>query len=123
MTCRVAAITLAVKNVAPVQAFYEAVLGVEFSVRRVAGFDVAEAEVSPLKLRLVPRALADVHAEENLHQLTFVVPDAQRAKSAALAHGGTLAGEPQVTAGGVRWGVRDPDGNSIELMDAGQPAR
>ncbi|MEZ0229836.1 MAG: VOC family protein [Planctomycetota bacterium] len=104
---RLAAITIAVTDMDRMARFYREVLGLELRLRRMGPFELITANLNGLELQLCPREVAGITAEQNRHQLRFVVPDVERALRAAKEAHGTLMEHNA---------VRDPDGNSIELV-------
>ncbi|HLO02268.1 MAG TPA: VOC family protein [Symbiobacteriaceae bacterium] len=113
-------ITIAVGDQARMVAFYGQLFQTTFTAIDCGSFTLHRGEVAPgLELQLCPKAVAGIAATQNIHQLRFVVPDLGRYLAAAVDAGGELLGAV-TSEGGRRTGsLRDPDGNSLELIAEG----
>jgi predicted enzyme related to lactoylglutathione lyase len=115
---RLAAMTLAATDVAGMVAFYNAVFGCELVAKPAFGTTLYEGQLAGIKLVVCPNEVAGVNAEQNRHQLRFEVAGLAGMVARVLAAGGALKGEAGETAD-QRWAaVVDPDGNTIELVEA-----
>jgi predicted enzyme related to lactoylglutathione lyase len=111
-------ITIATGETEKMAAFYAAVFGAELREVPAYGTGIWVGKLGSLEVMLCPKVVAGITAKENTIQLRFVVPDVQAAMTKAGEHGGMALGEPFPHAGRVMGAIRDPDGNSIELISA-----
>lgn len=88
-------------------AFYQRVFNAGLRERQVGAFALFVGDFAGVRLTLCPKALAGIDATQNIHQLTIAVADVEATIALAEQHGGSALGESA---------VRDPDGNSIELI-------
>lgn len=68
------------------------------------------------ELLFCPNSIAEVNAEKNRFQLTLVVDDIDAAIKQALDAGGSLYDDRTETDAQIACGIKDPDGNSFELV-------
>lgn len=116
---RIDRVTIAVGDQERMVNFYSRLFQMSFTAIEVGGFTLHRGQMAPgLELQLCPKALAGIGATQNIHQLRFVVDDLGGYLASAVDAGGELIGE-LTSEGGRRLGsVRDPDGNSLELIAA-----
>lgn len=112
--------TLATNNMPAMTNFYDAVFNAELQTQARFGTTLYEGRLGDLRLVLCPNEIAGVKAEQNRHQLRFGVKDIAATMRLALANGATLLNEVVEQDGVQLAAVRDPDGNSIEFMQAGK---
>ncbi|MEM7457666.1 MAG: VOC family protein [Planctomycetota bacterium] len=110
-------ITIAVDDMEASVKFYSNLLAAEFEDVELAGFTLKNADTGSFEILLCPRELAQVHEDinNNTVQVRFVIEDVESAHERGLADGGTEISAPAESGGRVQSGLRDPDGNSIEL--------
>ncbi len=104
MAAKIDKVTIAVKNMDAMAAFYTKALGAE--LKKIG--PTVTGRLGDVKLLLCPREIAGVTAEQNTIQLRFVVRDLAKTMTAALDAGGEKIDDVS---------VRDPDGNSIEFAE------
>jgi catechol 2,3-dioxygenase-like lactoylglutathione lyase family enzyme len=106
---RLAGLTIAVLNLEAMAEFYGRVFGAMLDRREVGGGFALYAGrfAGGISLQLCPKGLAGIEASQNLHQLTIEVDDVAATVVLATRYGGSALGASA---------VRDPDGNSIELV-------
>ncbi len=105
-------ITIATKDTDKMIAFYTKTFGAEIK----KGDPISGGKIGTLQIVLCPREVAGVKAEQNTIQLRFVVADIEKTVKAAFEAGGTKI-DPITDSGTAKHAsVRDPDGNSIELI-------
>ena len=68
-------------------------------------------------LLLCPNFIAEVDARQNRFQFDIIVEDLDGVASRAVAAGGTMIADRSETPTATAWGVRDPDGNSLVLIE------
>lgn len=112
-------ITVATFDMKAMVKFYSRVFDTSLEPKVAYGTTLYEGSLADLNLLLCPHDIAKVEAEQNRHQLRFVVNDVEEMMRRAWDAGGSLMGEIVEDAGEKIAGVRDPDGNTIEFR---QPA-
>ncbi len=110
--------TLATINMPAMKNFYEAVFNADLQAQALFGTTLYAGKLGDLGFVLCPNEIAGVKAERNRHQLRFSVNDIAAIMRSALANGATRLNEIVEQDGVQLAAVRDPDGNSIEFMQA-----
>jgi predicted enzyme related to lactoylglutathione lyase len=111
----ISSIAIRVCNVEAMSSFYSEAFQVQFREVNTYGIPSQFGEVGGITLKLVPiRDDADFTGFP-FHQPGFTVPDVEAVVAIALKHGGRLEGGIIRRGGQTQAGVRDPDGNTIEL--------
>jgi catechol 2,3-dioxygenase-like lactoylglutathione lyase family enzyme len=96
-------------------AFYNAVFDSGLRPFRAGGAVFWRGNLAGVNLLLCPNEIAGVDARQARHQLLVAVPDLEAARRLAVQAGGTVE-SPDGSSGTAI--VRDPDGNTIELIEA-----
>lgn len=109
-------ITIATGDTPKMAAFYAAVFGVELRPVEAMDTTIWVGGVDGVEFLLCPKIVAGITARENNIQLRFVVADVSATVAAAEAHGGCSLGDVVAHEGRAMGAIRDPDGNSIELV-------
>lgn len=109
-------LTLAAVDMDAMVRFYDHVLGTNLRPFPAFGTTLWRGELAGVNLLLCPNEIAGVDARQSRHQLLIAVPDLRAAAGLATANGGS-ADSPQKSAGRTTLVVRDPDGNTIELIE------
>lgn len=109
-------VVLAATDVAAVVRFHNLVFGAELTP--LDGPDSFHlGDLAGIPLVICPNEIAGVVAEQNRQQFRIAVADLDRAAEAVLEAGGSVIQDE--TADDRRiLGVRDPDGNTYELVTA-----
>lgn len=111
-------ITLAVNDMEKMIAFYNAAFDAELtSSQGFGGYTFAHGQLAGIPLMMCPNSLAGVVAEQNRHQFRFMVENLEQTLKLVTDSGGHQINPIQVENGRRVCGVRDPDGNSIELIE------
>jgi catechol 2,3-dioxygenase-like lactoylglutathione lyase family enzyme len=110
----ITSITLAAHDAAAAADFYNAVFDAGLSAFAAYGATLYRGHLGGVRLVICPNTIAGVRAEQNRHQITIQVPNLAAALEAAYASGGSVdeGDDPQQVV------VRDPDGNTIVLVEA-----
>lgn len=116
-----ASVALRVSGMEAMEAFYREAFGARFRTVETSGLASRFGEIDGLTLKLVPLREAPDFDGYPVHQLGFVVDDLDRVIEAALRHGGRIESEARRVDVGRTAAVRDPDGNSIEVVEPGSP--
>ena len=110
--------TIAVHDYDAMRDFYAAVCCIEWmEVELAPGMSILRVELAGLMIQLCPASVAGVTAGDFRHQLRFVVGDLAAAIVAGEAEGGQLHGERVETETMRYAAMRDPDGNTLELIE------
>lgn len=109
-------ITLAVRDSKRMYEFYRLVLGAELKPLSTPAGTYYTGKLGPFELMLVPQDIAGIVAEDNRHQLGFVIESPENLDALIEQHGGSVLDELIGTDGATVVVARDPDGNSIELL-------
>lgn len=117
---RLVGVTIAAARIDELAHFYRGVVGAVLTAHEDGGVRFFRGTAGDIELQIFPKEVARISAVENLHQLRFAVADLDAAVNAVRAAGGELQGDVIVGPLGRLVCVRDPDGNTVELVE---PAR
>lgn len=110
-------ITIAVSDMKMMEKFYSAVFGIEFKKHEMGDFYLLSGMADSIQIMLCPKEMAGIEVDQNNIQLRFAIDDIEKVLKAGLQNFGTLIEELQ-KQGKVKFAsLRDPDGNSIELVE------
>jgi predicted enzyme related to lactoylglutathione lyase len=109
-------ITLAATDLQAMKTFYEQVFQAGFEVQQTPAGAFYHGQIAGLALTLVPNSIAQVRAEQNRLQLSFLVADLEATLSKAELAGGERHGEMIAGPQGKQAAMLDPDGNTIEFL-------
>lgn len=110
-------ITLASTHTAAMVAFYNSVFDASLVPIAAHGSTLYRGSLAGIALLLCPNEIAGVQAEQNRHQLRFRVSDLAQVLERVQAAGGTVDADQGDTQT-ARAAVRDPDGNTLEFVQA-----
>jgi predicted enzyme related to lactoylglutathione lyase len=113
-------ITIAVGRMDEMVEFYEKVFGISFRAFEAFGGQLNTAKMGSMELLLCPKKIAQVEADINTIQLRFVVADVVQSLKDGLKSGGKQLSDVQEQDGMLLAALRDPDRNSLELIQASQ---
>lgn len=109
--------TLATTHTAAMVAFYNSVFDANLVPVAAYGSTLYKGALAGIALLFCPNEIAGVQAEQNRHQLRFTVPDLEQVLASVRAAGGSVDADQSGDQTG-RAVVRDPDGNTIEFVQA-----
>ncbi|MCP4632267.1 MAG: VOC family protein [candidate division Zixibacteria bacterium] len=109
-------ITIAVEKIEETVKFYNAILELELKSYDVEGNKLYGGKFGEIELLFCPKSFAGIEADENTIQLRFVVPDIKKSMEKGVRSGGTVMNEIYEHEGVSYSSLRDPDGNSLELI-------
>lgn len=112
-------ISMAVTDMDKMVAFYNGVL--EANLTAVPAFgDMGfyVGSILGIEVMMVPNGIAGVHAQQNRQQLRITVSNLDVIAQKVIDHGGSLQDDIQVTPEGKLAAAVDPDGNTIEFLEA-----
>lgn len=114
---RIDKVVIAVTDLDRMGTFYVEVFGAKLKDVDLGGAKLKAGTLGSLEFVLCPKEVAGVQADQNTIQLRFVVEDITRAVEAATKAGGQVIDAVRSADGAKTAAVRDPDGNSVELIE------
>ncbi len=112
--CTLVKITLAATNVSEMVAFYNAVLNAGLVALETMP-DFYRGRLGSVTLIVCPNEVAGVDATQNRQQLCFAIDGLTSRVEAGLQNGGKLM---STNSNETHYYLIDPDGNTLELMEA-----
>ena len=106
--------TIAITNMPEMVEFYNNVFDAQIKAIESSPFYVGQ--LAGMELLFCPNFITEIEAEKNRIQFRFVVNDVEAIVERARRGGGAEYGEQRTTETSINWGIVDPDGNSIELI-------
>ncbi|MEO1165558.1 MAG: VOC family protein [Chloroflexota bacterium] len=106
--------TVAVTKMDAMVEFYNLVFDAD--IMPVEGTPFYRGVLAGVSLLFCPNSITNINAEKNRIQWQITVDDVRGLVAKAETHGGTAYGECHESDSMIAWGIADPDGNSIELM-------
>lgn len=113
---RIDKVVIAVSDLGRMETFYVGVFDAKLRDVDLGGAKLKAGTLGGMEFILCPKEVAGVKADQNTIQLRFVVEDIASAVEAATMAGGQIIDEIRSAEGAKTASVRDPDGNSIELI-------
>ncbi len=107
-------LTVATTHTEEMIQFYNAVFNARLEV--ISGSPLYRGKLSGMELIFCPNTIVGIEAEKNRIQLRLIVDDLETVIRQAESNGGGAYGERMEEESRIGWGIHDPDGNSIELM-------
>lgn len=109
-------ITLATTHTTEMVKFYNTLFSAELCPTDAYGTTLYNGALAGIPLVICPNEIAGVNAEQSRHQLTLRVDDLSALLSQVEPVGGTIETSALYTLTNVI--LRDPDGNTIEVVQA-----
>ena len=109
-------ITLATTHLPEMVKFYSTIFGTTFQTTEVYGGTLYHGTLAGIPLIICPNDIAGVEAKQSRHQLTFRVPDLLGLLQIVEIAGGGIDTAPAESV--ISAILRDPDGNTIEIIQA-----
>jgi len=110
-------ITMAITNMEEMVQFYQNVLPLKLYPEVRGDYTIYLGKVGDVEIIFCPKEIAGVNAAINTIQVRFVVPNVGKAFKNGLAGEGLEISNPQEIGGDIHAALRDPDGNSLELIE------
>lgn len=107
-------LTIATTSTQAMIAFYNAVF--DAHLEPVPDSPLYAGKLSDLELVFCPNTIVGIKADKNRIQFRLIVDDIESIVQLAEANGGRAYGERTADHTQLAWGIHDPDGNSIELL-------
>jgi len=114
---RIDKITIAVENVTGTTAFYSRTFNIGLQEINCGDFSMYVGMMADIQLLFCPKTIAGITATENTVQLRFVVEDIEETIANCSQSGGEVIAELQIDDKAKTVAFRDPDGNSIEVIE------
>lgn len=108
--------TLATTHTNEMVKFYNALFGTELQPTEAYGTVLFHGNLAGIPLVICPNEIAGVEAEQSRHQLAFRVADLATVLSQVESAGGSI--ETPMTDPLAQAILRDPDGNTIDVIEA-----
>jgi len=109
-------ITIAIENIKDTIEFYSGTFDLELTEIDCGDFKMYTGAINGIQLLFCPKSIAGVTATENTIQLRFVVANIESTIEQGINLGGTILNNIQDDNGIRTAALRDPDGNSIEIV-------
>lgn len=106
--------TIAVTNMEDMVNFYNIVLDAQ--IKAIEGTPFYAGQLIGTELLFCPNFITEIEADKNRIQFRLVVDDVEEIVNKASTTGGSEYGDCSKTEQFIAWGISDPDGNSIELI-------
>lgn len=110
--------TLAVDQMDKMVTFYSSVFQLDFEEVKMYGSSLYQTSLDGMEILFCPAEIAQNTATQNKHQLNFAVSNLKAALSKVEKYGGSILGEPNEKDGAMEVGIKDPDNNSIVLIES-----
>jgi predicted enzyme related to lactoylglutathione lyase len=112
-------ITIAITQMDAMVAFYNGLFDAGLQpLEPMNGFQFYGGKLAGIDLLFCPNEIAGVVAEQNRHQFRFVVDDVDALRLKASQLGGGMLDDGRVTTTSKSGSVSDPEGNTIEFIQA-----
>jgi len=109
-------ITLATVRTAEMVKFYDTLFGTQLQATRSYGTTLYHGTLAGIPLVICPNEIAGVEAKQSRHQLTLRVADLSGLlQIVEIAGGGIHTAPAELIVSAI---LRDPDGNTIEVVQA-----
>ena len=116
MTIQLTNMTLATTRTEEMVRFYDTLFDTQFQAKEIQGATFYNGTLAGVPVLICPNEIARVEAEQSRHQLTLRVADLMSLLGQVESVGGRI--ESPMTESMTEAILRDPDGNTIEVMQA-----
>jgi predicted enzyme related to lactoylglutathione lyase len=110
-TMKVTGVTIAVTDMPLMVAFYDAVFEAKLQPLDAYSMTLYQGKLADLDLLLCPNEIASVEAKQNRQQLRVAVASLAEVEARVKDAGGHIINQQDMA-----FGVRDPDGNTLEFV-------
>jgi len=114
MTIQITKMTLASTHTAEMVRFYNTLFATQLQAKEIQGTTFYNGTLGGIPILICPNEIAGVKAEQSRHQLAFQVKDLKSLLVRVEAVGGLI--ETPITESMTEAVLRDPDGNTIEVI-------
>jgi predicted enzyme related to lactoylglutathione lyase len=108
---------IAANNIGQMVIFYNKVFNANLFSFSLGNSTFYQGKIGGLNITLAPNEMVGIQAEKSLYQLSFIVPNIEKAVELARRSGGTQMQQIAIDHTEKYCGITDPDGNSIELIE------
>lgn len=112
---KISGLTIACFNIKGMSAFYQNVFQISFGTVKITQGNIYVGSIDNIQVTLCPASMANIKAEDNRHQLTFLIDDMNNALKKTKQYGGTVLQDIQEADTILQASIKDVDGNSIVL--------
>ena len=116
MTIQLTKMTLATTRTVEMVRFYDALFETQFQAQEIQGATFYNGTLAGIPILICPNEVARVEAEQSRHQLAVRVADLKSLLGQVESAGGLI--ETPITESMTEAILRDPDGNTIEVIQA-----
>jgi len=116
MTIQLTKMTLATTRTAEMVRFYDTLFGTQFQPQEIHGITFYNGALGGILILICPNEIARVDAKQSRHQLAIRVGDLKSLLGKVESLGGLI--ETPITESMTEAIIRDPDGNTIEVIQA-----
>ncbi len=109
-------ITIAIENIKQTVEFYSKTFCIDLNEIDCGDFKMYIGKIGDIQMLFCPKSIAGITATENTTQLRFVVEDIKSILKKGIQFGGLQISNIQKENGVKTSALRDPDGNSIEII-------
>ena len=109
-------ITIAVENIKKVANFYSKTFNIQLKEIDCGEFSMYAGKMGNIQILFCPKSIAGITATENTIQIRIVVENIDETIDKGIQSGGEQINDIQVNNGVKVSALRDPDGNSIEII-------
>lgn len=109
--------SIATINMPRMVEFYQRVLNATLSPVPAGKFTMYQGRMGEINITLAPNEMLGIQSENSRHQLSFLVPNLEKALSLAARTGATQMEEISTENDERYCGILDPDGNMVELVE------
>jgi len=109
-------ITIAIEKIIETIVFYKETFNLDLNEIDCGDFEMFVGKLDNIQILFCPKNIAGITATENTVQLRFVVEDIDIVMEKGLQFGGSKLNEIKEQNGVKTSALRDPDGNSIEII-------
>ncbi len=115
-TPKITGMTIAINNMSSMVNFYKHVFQANFEELAMFETTLYKTTIGGLEILFCPAELAQNTATQNRHQLNIEVENLETSLTLASNNGGEKVGEQQNDGKSLRIGIKDPDNNTLELI-------
>lgn len=118
MSIKLSELVIACFNMDKMLAFYQNIFDIPFKTVKIPQGSIYLGSIDDIQITLCPASMADIKANENRHQLTFLVANISNCIRKIEGYGGSFINELDEANDCLQIAIRDVDGNSILLKQS-----
>ncbi|WP_462247920.1 VOC family protein [Ekhidna sp.] len=113
---KITGMTLAVFKMQEMVKFYSQVFQIQFEELSMFDSKLYKTSLGDLDILFCPAELAQNTSTQNRHQLNFTINNLEDISKEIATLDGEIMGDVQNDGSSIRVGIKDPDKNTIELI-------